>query len=193
MTKKELKYLINIITLFVIVLAYFGMKLISNPGLSSRSQPVQARAVNSLYVSYTIDGDTIKLSDGEHVRLIGIDTPESRYNDKTMRDSKRSKKDINTILGMGKLASKFTRGLVQGKPVRLEFDVEKRDRYGRLLAYVYLEDGTFVNAKIVEEGYAQVMTISPNVKYADLFLKLQNEAREKRKHLWRDADTLRLF
>lgn len=183
MTKKELKYLITITAVFTAV-------LISSPGLSSRSQPVQAGAVK---VSYAIDGDTIKLSDGEHVRLIGIDTPESRYNDKTMRDSKRSKKDINIILGMGKLASKFTRGLVQGKSVRLEFDVEKRDRYGRLLAYVYLEDGTFVNAKIVEEGYAHVMTISPNVKYADLFLKLQNEAREKRKGLWRDADTLRLF
>lgn len=187
MTKKELKYLINIITLFVIVSAYFGMKLLPQQKTAAfKDSP-------SLYVRYTIDGDTIKLSDGEHVRLIGIDTPESRYNDKTMRDSKRSKKDINTILGMGKLASKFTRGLVQGKSVRLEFDVEKRDRYGRLLAYVYLEDGTFVNAKIVEEGYAQVMTIPPNVKYADLFLKLQNEAREKRKHLWRDADTLRLF
>jgi micrococcal nuclease len=190
MTKKEFKYLINIIALFAIVLAYFGMKLVSSPGLSTSSQPVQAGAVK---IRYAIDGDTIKLSDGENVRLIGIDTPESRYNDKTMRDSRRSKKDINTILGMGKLASKFTRGLVEGKSVRLEFDVEKRDRYGRLLAYVYLEDGTFVNARIVEEGYAQAMTIPPNVKYADLFLRLQNEAREKRKGLWRDADTLRLF
>jgi len=62
--------------------------------------------------------------------------------------------------------------------------VEKHDRYDRLLAYVYLKDGTFVNAKIVEEGYASLMTIPPNVRYADLFLKLYQEAREKRRGLW---------
>jgi endonuclease YncB( thermonuclease family) len=58
----------------------------------------------------------------------------------------------------------------------------ERDRYGRLLAYVYLKDGTFVNAWLVEQGYAQVMTVPPNVKYQDLFLKLQREARRE---LWR--------
>ncbi len=58
-------------------------------------------------------------------------------------------------------------------------------RHGRLLAYVYLEDDTFVNAWLVEHGYAQVMTVPPNVKYQDLFLKLQREAREARKGLWR--------
>ncbi len=66
--------------------------------------------------------------------------------------------------------------------VHLEFDVQQRDRYGRLLAYVYLKDGTFANAWLVEQGYAQVMTVPPNVKYQDLFLKLQREAR---RGLWR--------
>ena len=60
----------------------------------------------------------------------------------------------------------------------LEFDVKQRDRDGRLLAYVYLEDGTFVNAWLVEQGYAQVMTVPPNVKHHELFLKLQKEATE---------------
>jgi micrococcal nuclease len=67
---------------------------------------------------------------------------------------------------------------VSGKTVRLEFDVRRRDQYGRLLAYVYLEDGTFVNATLVEQGYGQVMTVPPNVRHQDLFLKLQREARE---------------
>lgn len=67
--------------------------------------------------------------------------------------------------------------------MRLELDVDQMDRYGRTLAYVYLEDGTFLNAKLVEEGYAVIMTVPPNVKYVDLFIKLQKEARENRKGL----------
>jgi len=145
------------------------------------------------YVSKAIDGDTIELSTGEHVRLIGIDTPESRYNNKLARDSKRSRKDILSILKMGKEASEFTRRLVEGKKVRLEFDVEKYDKYKRVLAYVYLEDGTFVNARIMEEGYAQSLTIPPDVKYADMFLKLEREAREKKKGLWRDNPEDKIF
>lgn len=63
--------------------------------------------------------------------------------------------------------------------------MQKRDKYGRLLAYVYLEDGTFVNAWLVENGYAMVMTVPPNVKYQELFLKLQREARGARRGLWK--------
>jgi micrococcal nuclease len=119
------------------------------------------------------------------VRLIGIDTPEMHESEKLYRDSARSKQDISTIQKLGRRAYEFTKNLVEGKRVSLEFDVEKHDKYGRLLAYVYLKDGTFVNAKIVEEGYASLMTFPPNVKYADLFLKLYQEARNYRKGLWR--------
>ncbi len=187
MAKKGLKYLINIIFLFVAVLAYFAMRQI----------PQQKTALSQdggfFYVSKVIDGDTIRLSNGDHVRLIGIDTPESRYNDKLMRDSKRTKRDINAIIRMGAQASDFTKDLVQGKRVRLEFDVERHDKYGRLLAYVYLEDGTFVNARILEQGYGRVMTIPPNVKYADQFLKLQREAKEFGRGLWKDRSKGGLF
>ena len=187
MTKKELKYLINIILLFAVVLVYFGMRILP------RQTAVSAEKSGFYYVSHVIDGDTIKLATGEHVRLIGIDTPESRYNSKLERDSARSRKDIKSILNMGKEASKFTRQLVEGKRVRLEFDVQKYDKYGRLLAYIYLEDGTFVNARIMEAGYAQVMTIPPNVKYADMFLKLQEEARKGGRGLWKDSTEKELF
>jgi micrococcal nuclease len=145
------------------------------------------------YVSKAIDGDTLRLSGGESVRLIGIDTPESRYNSKLERDSKRSHKDTEAILEMGRAASRFTKTLVEGRRVRLVFDAQKRDRYGRLLAYVYLEDGTFVNGRIIEEGYAQVMTIPPNVKYAQTFLKLEREARQKGSGLWKDSLEDRIF
>jgi len=63
--------------------------------------------------------------------------------------------------------------------------VEKYDKYNRLLAYVYLKDGTFVNAEIVKQGYASLMTFPPNVKYADLFLKLYQEARKNKRGLWK--------
>jgi len=140
---------------------------------------------SGVLVKRVIDGDTLQLETGERVRLIGIDTPEMHESDKLYRDSRRTAQDIRTIKELGRHAYEFTRKLVEGKRVRLEFDVEKRDKYKRMLAYVYLADGTFVNAKVIEEGYASLMTIPPNVKYADLFLKLYQEARTARRGLWR--------
>jgi micrococcal nuclease len=142
---------------------------------------------SDIYVTRVIDGDTLKLENGERVRLIGIDTPELHESDKLYRDSQRTHQDIQTIKALGKRAYDFTRSLVEGKSVTLEFDLERSDKYGRLLAYVYLKDGTFVNAEIVKQGYASLMTYPPNVKYADLFLKLYREARENRRGLWSNA------
>ncbi len=136
-------------------------------------------------VKRVIDGDTLQLETGERVRLIGIDTPEMHESDKLYRDSRRTKQDIRTIRQLGRLAYEFTRSLVEGKRVSLEFDMEKRDRYKRLLAYVYLQDGIFVNAEIIKQGYASLMTIPPNVKYAELFLKFYQEARVAKRGLWR--------
>lgn len=185
--RKKLKYLINIVLLFTAVVFYFGVKAIPQ----SKTGPVKNDQF--YYVSRVVDGDTIKLSSGENVRLLGIDTPESRYNNKLERDATRSRKDMNIILKMGRQSSNFTKKLVEGKSVRLEFDVQKRDKYGRLLAYVYLEDGTFVNAEIIKEGYAQVMTIPPNVRKADFFLKLERDARESGKGLWKESAGKNLF
>ena len=99
-------------------------------------------------VTRVVDGDTIVLSNGERLRYIGVDTPETKH----------PKKGLQCY---GKEASAFNKKLVEGKKVKLEFDVQQKDRYGRLLAYVYLEDGTFVNAELLRKGYAQVMTIPP--------------------------------
>jgi micrococcal nuclease len=125
---------------------------------------------NVFKVKRVIDGDTIELENGEKVRYIGIDTPE------TVHPSK-------PIQYYGKEASEANRSLVEGKEVRLEFDVQQRDKYGRLLAYVYVGD-IFVNAWLVENGYAQILTIPPNVKYQDKFLELQRKAREEGRGLW---------
>ena len=116
-----------------------------------------------------VDGDTIDVccvqGKEERVRYIGINTSE-------------------TYEYYFEVATTANRMLVEGKTVRLEFDVQERDRYGRLLAYVYLEHGTFVNAWLVENGYAQVMTIPPNLKHQDLFRRLQREAKEAGRGLW---------
>jgi micrococcal nuclease len=120
-----------------------------------------------------IDGDTIEVElagKAETVRLIGVDTPETRHPRKPVQ-------------AFGKEATAFTRQMVEGKEVRLEFDVQPRDKYGRLLGYVYVGD-TMLNAELVRQGYAQVATYPPNVKYQERFLALQREAREAGRGLW---------
>lgn len=140
---------------------------------------------DDIYVKRVIDGDTLQLEDGERVRLIGIDTPEMHESNKLYKDAARSNESLSAIKKLGRRSYEFTKKLAEGKRVSLEFDVEKYDRYKRLLAYVYLKkDGTFVNAEIVKQGFASLMTIPPNVRYADLFLKLYQEARANRRGLW---------
>jgi micrococcal nuclease len=135
-----------------------------------------------------VDGDTLKISykgQRESIRLIGIDTPESRVNKKTKKDAKRSGQDVETIIAMGKRATAYVESLVKpGDTITIEFDVQERDRYGRLLCYVYLSNGKMLNEEIVKAGYASVMTIPPNVKYKDKFLKSYKNARKRKVGLW---------
>ena len=126
-------------------------------------------------VKRVIDGDTIELANGRHVRYIGIDSPETR---KFVGD-----RWVNTADPFGEAAKEFNRQLVEGRTVRLEFDVQKKDKYNRLLAYCFT-DTDFVNAKLLEEGYGLLYTLPPNVKYVDLFVKLQKEARQNNRGLW---------
>lgn len=139
---------------------------------TATSQP-QATAGDAQVVRI-VDGDTIDVSIGGQtlrVRYIGINTPETV-------DPNRP------VECMGKEASAANTQLVEGKRVRLEKDVSETDRFGRLLRYVYVGD-LFVNAELVRQGYAQVSTFPPDVKYQDLFLKLQTEARDAGRGLWR--------
>jgi micrococcal nuclease len=122
-------------------------------------------------VARVVDGDTVKIKTGETLRYIGIDTPETKH----------PKKPVQYF---GKEASAFNKQLVDGKVILVEFDVTQRDKYGRLLGYVFLPDGTFVNAELVRKGYAQVWTIPPNVRYQDFFLQLQREAQKNKRGLW---------
>ena len=124
-------------------------------------------------VERVIDGDTIRVRFGdriETVRYIGVDTPETVH-------------PTRGIEPYGLAASEINRTLVEGRQVRLEFDVESRDHYGRLLAFVYT-DSLFVNAELIRQGYAQIMTVPPNVRHAAVFLRLQREARQADRGLW---------
>jgi len=138
-----------------------------------------------ILVRRVVDGDTLLLENNQRVRLIGIDTPEMHDSDKLVRDARRSGEEAETIKRLGRQAYEFTRNLAEGKRVRLEFDAERFDKYKRLLAYAYLSDGTFLNAEIIGQGYASPMTYPPNVRHADLFLKLYRQAREERRGLWK--------
>ncbi len=124
-------------------------------------------------VERVIDGDTIRVRMGdrvETVRYIGVDTPESVH-------------PTRGIEPFGLAASALNRTLVEGRQVRLELDVESCDRYGRLLAYVYT-DSLFVNAELLRRGYAQLMTVPPNVRHVEAFIRLQREARRSGEGLW---------
>ena len=123
-------------------------------------------------VERVVDGDTLVMDDGERVRLIGVDTPET-------------KRPGSPVECFGKAASAFTERLVEGERVELELDVEERDRYGRLLAYVTrARDDLDVNAELLRRGYATALTVPPNVRRADRYARLARRARREGRGLW---------
>ncbi len=177
-----MKYFIKI---FVLVIAVFVFK-----GCELEKEKVQVQKTPEkeyLIVEKVLDGDTFRLSNGEKVRLLGIDTPEKYQSDKLESDSKKSGRDKKTIQKLGQLASNYVKEFAEGRKVYLEREPnhEDRDKYGRLLRYVYLEDGTMINKKIIADGYAYVYDKYPLTKL-DEFRQAYREARENRKGLWGD-------
>lgn len=138
-----------------------------------RSQQIKQVFFN---VTKIVDGDTFWVDDGSakglKIRLIGIDAPETRARfGKPAGFYGQESKDFLTLL-------------IKEKQVALVSDLDSLDRYGRTLSYAYLKEGTFINAEMIINGYAVIMTIPPNVKYADHFYELQKEARQNRKGIW---------
>ena len=149
--------------LLALALVLFSVVVV---GLAERPCPPATAMRVKVYKVF--DGDTISIKGGERVRLLGIDTPETGepYAD---------------------LAKRFTRNLVQYKVVRLEFDNNQRDPYGRLLAYAYVETEqglVFVNAELVRNGLARLLFIPPNYRYHDYFEALLHEAIVTRRGMW---------
>lgn len=146
-------------------------------------------ALENARVLSVVDGDTLKVNYRgryETIRLIGIDAPESIRNEKARKDARRTKTNLRALTSQGREAAKFVKTQVKPRhPIRIEFDIETRDKYGRLLAYVYLSDGKMLNEEILKAGYANPMPHPPNVKYQARLLKAYAEAKRNRRGLWR--------
>ncbi len=177
------RYLVFISLLVAVLgfgLLWFGFN--TGPNISSLP-PTQYQATPSAsevygekaYVSKVVDGDTIELENGQKVRYIGLDTPETV-------DPRRP------VGCFGKEASNRNKGLVEGKIVILQKDISDTDKYGRLLRYIYLplEDKTtlFVNDYLIREGFAKSSTYPPDVKFTDRFKQAEEEARSNNRGLW---------
>lgn len=118
-----------------------------------------------VFVGRVIDGDTIEIEGGKRVRLLGIDAPEKGqflYNEST----------------------EWLTSKIEGREVKLEADEEKRDKYGRLLKYVFLGN-EFINLELVKQGYAKALIIPPNERYAEQILEAEEKAREKKIGIWK--------
>lgn len=144
--------------------------------LASLPTPTPKRQLekDTARVIRVIDGDTVEiLLNGQHdkVRLLRINTPE-------MTDKRP------TVVALANAAKRVLESLVLDKTVSLTYDVVRRDKYRRLLAHLYLADSTWINREMVRLGYAQIMTIPPNVKYTAEIRAAQREAKDKKRGLW---------
>ncbi len=137
---------------------------------SPSATPVAGHSGKLVTVVSVVDGDTIKIEGGEVVRYIGMNTPETVA-------------PRRPVECFGKEASAKNKELVQGKTVELEKDISERDTYGRLLRYVWIGD-MLLNEYLVREGFAQVSTYPPDVKYAERLLAAQRLAVEEKKGMW---------
>jgi len=159
-----------------IVLLVIGAVLLASSGGDGGAErsagPARASSIAATVVR-VVDGDTIEVETGgaiEDVRYIGVDTPESV-------------KPGTPVQCYAKRASHVNSGLVEGRDVRLRFDRERRDSYGRLLAYVYVGP-RFVNAELVRRGLARTLAIAPNTSHAPLFDRLAVRAGDAGRGLW---------
>lgn len=139
--------------------------------LGTRPPPLESAEEVVAWVERAIDGDTLLLIDGRRVRLIGVDTPET-------------KKENTPIQAWGPEAHAFTARHAEGKPARLQFDGERQDHYGRLLAYVYVDE-FFLNEELLRAGLARLLTRYPyRGDMKERFHRAQEEARRAKRGLW---------
>lgn len=133
--------------------------------------------------SRAVDGDTIELTDGQKIRMIGVDTPESFNNTKLARDAKATGQPSSEMQGLGKQSAEYTQSLVAGQSVKLEYGKERKDKYGRTLAYVFLPNGKMVNREIIQQGYGCFYGRFP-FAYKQDFKAAQDDAKSHNRGLW---------
>ncbi len=142
-------------------------------GRAPKANEPPTGSAKMVQVTRVVDGDTVEVDyrgSTVDIRLIGVDTPETVH-------------PTEPVECFGPAASRFTTASLMGETVRLEFDVERRDHYGRLLAYVWVDD-KLLNSALVRRGFATVSTYPPNVRYVHRFTQVQNQARDAGRGLW---------
>ncbi|WP_230868040.1 thermonuclease family protein [Iocasia frigidifontis] len=140
-----------LLIVFLIMICLGGLVLFAENDFESDSVGLQG--LDRVFIDYVYDGDTVRTADGERIRLIGLDTPEMNWEEGEAEFYARE-------------AFEYTKKKLLGHNVYLEYDQEKRDKYNRILAYLFLADGSFFNRKLLEEGYASLLLVPPNLKYA---------------------------
>ena len=126
---------------------------------------------NEVYIERIIDGDTVKTAAGDSIRFLGVDTPEIDW-------------ENNESEFYAQKARDFTAANLKDKNVTLKYDTEREDDYGRVLAYIYLENGELFNIKLLNSGYAHLMTVAPNTKYLDNFTNEVVKSRAEGSGIW---------
>lgn len=176
MTEKQ-KTLI-IAGLILIFSAIFKIDLPKNicTGQACLSPTVAQTKIEITTVTRVIDGDTIEIEGGRKVRYIGIDTPEILYD----KNGRKTGEEC-----FAQEATEENKKLVEGKMVRLEKDSSEKDRYGRLLRYVYVDSNFFVNESLIKNGYARLMMIKPDTKHYLEFKTDQENAKANNLGLWK--------
>ncbi|HOW36299.1 MAG TPA: thermonuclease family protein [Candidatus Omnitrophota bacterium] len=176
---------------FLFALAFFIFPFTGETKLTAELQIEKTSRKPANYdavrVEKVLTADTILLEDGEKIKLIGLSAPEPPKKTRVLYDSYGfviTENDPTTTINQQ--AFDFARNLMENKTVRLEFDGQKKDRRFRTLAYVYLKDGTFVNAEILRQGLADLEIVPPNVKYAPALRLAYQEARKEKRGLQGD-------
>lgn len=167
--------------------AELGVNPDSVAGMQPSPAPQTAKPYNARWftIREVVDGDSLRLDNGDTIRLIGVDAPEASDNRKLREDIRKTGMPLSEteLVHLGRAAAAFTREVAQGRRCWLEFEREQRDQYGRTLAYVHLEDGKVLNELIIGQGYAKVYT-NFTFRYKQRYILLQTEARLRRRGLW---------
>ena len=167
-----------ILILMAALLVCTSCRTVKTPS-SAKSEPAASLSEydGPYEVSYVFDGDTfaIKVEEKEiRIRVLGIDTPESVASEESGKENTEE----------GTIASDRAKELLEGSKVYLEYDKDLYDKYGRTLAYVYLEDGNMFEEMMISEGLAKVVWYEPNTKYTEYFKKLEKQAKTDKVGFW---------
>ena len=167
----------NFIKEFLFIGITFAFSIIL---ISSQSEEIESDLnflidLEQVCINFIYDGDTVRANTGELIRLLGVDAPEMNWEE--------GEPDFYAWE-----AFEYTKEILLGQLVYLEYDEVKEDKYGRTLAYLFLADGSFFNEKLLEEGYARLLLIPPNLKYSDKLKEAEAEARNAGRGIWSTAD-----